>query len=128
MRDVIAVLEAWGGERRETEVERIRVSGAGEESVNCDYLATPAHIIPRGFTDVCLVLTLLMSVLIMTSRLHQASGWPMERMWAKLNSGRTWYRADNEAYIYWNSLDSSWWIDKVNLISEHQMDLRMISA
>ena len=52
----------------------------------------------------------------------------MERMWAKLNSGRTWYRADNEAYIYWNSLDSSWWIDKVNLISEHQMDLRMISA
>lgn len=37
----------------------------------------------------------------------------MEKMWAKLNSGRTWYRADNEAYIYWNTVDSCWWIDKV---------------
>ena len=39
----------------------------------------------------------------------------MEKMWAKLNSGRTWYKADNEAYIYWNSLDSCWWIDKVTM-------------
>ena len=37
----------------------------------------------------------------------------MEKMWAKLNSGRTWYRAENEAYIYWNTMDSCWWIDKV---------------
>ena len=46
----------------------------------------------------------------------QGSGWPMEKMWAKLNSGRTWYRADNEAYIYWNTMDSCWWIDKVTII------------
>ena len=54
-RDVIAVLESWGGERRDTEIEVIRVTGAGEESVNCDYLATSAASIPRGFIDVCLV-------------------------------------------------------------------------
>ena len=34
-------------------------------------------------------------------------------MWQKLNSGRTWYRKENQAYIYWNTLDCSWWIDKV---------------
>lgn len=94
-KDVIAVLESWGGERKETEIEAISVSGAGEESVNCDYTATSAATIPRGFIDVCL-----------------GSGWPMEKMWTKLNSGRTWYRADNEAYIYWNTMDSCWWIDK----------------
>ena len=55
LRDVISVLETWGGERRETEIERISVSGAGEESVNCDYTATSAATIPRGFIDVCLV-------------------------------------------------------------------------
>ena len=43
----------------------------------------------------------------------------MEKMWAKLNSGRTWYKADNEAYIYWNSLDSCWWIDKVTSTIKH---------
>lgn len=54
-RDVIAVLESWGGERRDTDIEVIRVTSAGEESVNCDYLATSAASIPRGFIDVCLV-------------------------------------------------------------------------
>ena len=49
------MLESWGGERRETEIEMIRVSGSGEESVNCDYLATAADTIPSGFIDVCLV-------------------------------------------------------------------------
>ena len=48
-------MEAWGGERRETEIKMISVSGAGEESVNCDYTATSADTIPRGFIDVCLV-------------------------------------------------------------------------
>ena len=52
---MITVLESWGGERRDTEIEVIRVTGAGEESVNCDYLATSAASIPRGFIDVCLV-------------------------------------------------------------------------
>jgi len=33
-------------------------------------------------------------------------------MWQKLNSGRIWFRKENEAYIYWNTADSSWWIDK----------------
>ena len=54
--------------------------------------------------------------IVMTIYCLQGSGWPMEKMWAKLNSGRTWYKADNEAYIYWNSLDSCWWIDKVTII------------
>ena len=49
------MLESWGGERRDTDIELIRVTGAGEESVNCDYLATSAASIPRGFIDVCLV-------------------------------------------------------------------------
>ena len=38
-------------------------------------------------------------------------------MWQKLNAGRTWYRKDNEAYIYWNTLDSCWWIDKVRKLT-----------
>ena len=36
-RDVISVLEDWGTERRETEITRITVTGAGVESVNGDY-------------------------------------------------------------------------------------------
>ena len=49
------MLESWGGERKETEIEAISVSGAGDETVNCDYTATSAATIPRGFIDVCLV-------------------------------------------------------------------------
>ena len=56
-----------------------------------------------------------MLIMILTP---QGSGWPMEKMWAKLNNGRTWYRADNEAYIYWNTLDSCWWIDKVRKLTD----------
>ena len=36
-RDVISVLEDWGTERRETEITKITVTGAGVESVNGDY-------------------------------------------------------------------------------------------
>ena len=65
------------------------------EDVNGEYLATPCETIPGGFDKVC-----------------KDQGWPTEKMWTKLNGGRDWFRADNEAYIYWNGLDKSWWIDK----------------
>jgi len=94
-RDVIKVLQNWGMDRNETEILKIKVSGSGVESVNGDYSSTSADSFPPGFDAVC-----------------KKQGWPTEKMWKKLNSGRQWFRADNEAYIYWNSLDTCWWIDK----------------
>ena len=98
-RDVISVLEDWGTERRETEITKITVTGAGVESVNGDYrpVAGDRHI-PPGFSSVC-----------------GQQGWDTAAMWTQLSGGSTWYRADNEAYIYWNTGDSCWWIDKVRL-------------
>jgi len=94
-RDVARVLQFWGSERRKTEIARVEVLGSSEDSVNGQYFPTSSEEIPPGFQKVC-----------------QAQGWPTQKMWQKLNSDRTWYRKENQAYIYWNSLDSSWWIDK----------------
>ena len=96
LRDVIKVLEDWGQERKETKINKIVVRGSSVPSVNQEYHSTSSYHIPPGFDSVC-----------------QQQGWPTEKMWVKLNGDRNWYRAHNEAYIYWNTLDKSWWIDKV---------------
>ncbi len=73
----------------------IKVSGSGVESVNTEYEWTPATTIPPGFEKVCI-----------------QNRWGVESTWEMLNSGRPWLRAKNEAYIYLNSSDGQWWIDK----------------
>jgi len=94
-RDVITFLEKWGTARKPTNISKIVVQGSSVDSVNREYLETSSDQIPIGFDKVC-----------------KAQGWPTEKMWKKLNEDKTWYKADNDAYIYWNTLDSSWWIDK----------------
>merc|ERR1711915_804053 len=93
--DVFTVLEKWGSERIAKLVMKIVVVGSGVESVNQEYQSVSSDNIPPGFQAVCL-----------------QQKWPIDKMWEKLNSGRRWFRAPNDAYIYWNSLDKSWWIDK----------------
>mmetsp|Transcript_8955 Transcript_8955/g.18601 ORF Transcript_8955/g.18601 Transcript_8955/m.18601 type:complete len:161 (-) Transcript_8955:98-580(-) len=78
-----------------TTTSTVRVRGSGVESVNTEYEWTPATIIPPGFEKVCI-----------------QNRWGVESTWEMLNSGRPWLRAPNEAYIYLNSSDGQWWIDK----------------
>ena len=80
-----------------TSATTVKVRGSGVESVNTDYDWTPATIIPPGFEKVC-----------------RENRWGVESTWEMLNSGRPWLRASNEAYIYLNSSDGQWWIDKPN--------------
>jgi len=94
-KDVARVLKFWGSERRKLEITQVDVLGSSEDSVNGQYFPTTAEEIPHGFKKVC-----------------EDQGWPPKKMWQKLNSERTWYRKENQAYIYWNTLDCSWWIDK----------------
>jgi len=94
---VVTLLKSWGSQRKEVEIEKIVVMGTNVEEVNKEYLSTSDQEIPKGFDKVC-----------------QKQGWNTEKVWAKLNDGRRWFKADNEAYIYWNSIDDSWWIDHPN--------------
>jgi hypothetical protein len=73
----------------------VRVKGSGVESVNKQYEWTPATIIPPGFEKVCV-----------------QNRWGVESTWEMLNNGKPWLRASNDAYIYLNSADGQWWIDK----------------
>mmetsp|Transcript_25513 Transcript_25513/g.79588 ORF Transcript_25513/g.79588 Transcript_25513/m.79588 type:complete len:346 (+) Transcript_25513:131-1168(+) len=93
-RDVLKVLDAHGSKRSPVDVTRIVVEGGGDASVNGEYVATPASKIPAGFDAVC-----------------KAQDWDTSTTWTRLNAGKTWYSAPNEAYIYHNSLDGLWWID-----------------
>ena len=99
VRDVIQVLEKFGTGRKPTNISKIVVQGSSVDSVNKEYHETSSDEIPIGFDKVC-----------------KGQGWPTQKMWKKLNDDNTWYKADNDAYIYWNTLDSSWWIDKVKYI------------
>ena len=78
-----------------TTISTVRVTGSGVESVNEEYEWTPATIIPPGFEKVCV-----------------QNRWGVESTWEMLNKGRQWLRASNDAYIYLNSSDGQWWIDK----------------
>ena len=91
--DVLGLLQ--NRERRETVITRIVVQGAGYKEVNQEYLATPAEEIPTGFEWVC-----------------RQQGWEAGDMWRKLNGSAPWFRAANEAYIYWNKSEGVWWIDE----------------
>lgn len=73
----------------------VRVKGSGVESVNTHYAWTPATVIPPGFETVCV-----------------QNRWGVESTWEMLNNGKPWLRASNDAYIYLNSADGQWWIDK----------------
>ena len=73
----------------------IGVKGSGVESVNQQYEWLPASIIPKGFKEVCL-----------------QNQWDVKSTWENLNNGKPWLRASNDAYIYLNSADGHWWIDK----------------
>ena len=73
----------------------VRVRGSAVESVNTNYTWTPATSIPPGFEKVCV-----------------QNHWEVENTWKMLNNGKSWLRASNDAYIYFNSNDNQWWIDK----------------
>uniref|UniRef100_A0A0G4F4F1 Uncharacterized protein n=1 Tax=Chromera velia CCMP2878 TaxID=1169474 RepID=A0A0G4F4F1_9ALVE len=70
------------------------VSGGGVRSVNQAYTAKEASEIPEGFAKVC-----------------RGQGWDTKSTWEKLNKGKSWYGAENGAYIYLNEMDGKWWID-----------------
>jgi len=91
---VLNVLQEHGSRRASVPITRIVVEGAGISEVNGEYLATDGAEIPGGFRAVC-----------------EQQGWDTSQMWAKLNTGQRWFKASNEAYIYWNAADRNWWID-----------------
>jgi len=93
--DVMRILQEHGNARAPTNISSIHVGGAGADEVNGLYEASSAAEVPEGFDGVC-----------------QQQGWDTKATWQKLNGGRTWYRATNGAYIFWNSSDKHWWIDK----------------
>merc|ERR1712070_211832 len=80
---------------RAAPLQKIIIAGSGVNLVNGAYVATPATEVPRGFNGVCV-----------------EQGWNTSQMWQKLNAGKTWFKAENEAYIYWNHADRHWWIDR----------------
>jgi len=92
-RDVVAVLQRYR-QRAPVGVRKIVVAGASEDSVNGEYEATPAAETPAGFAAVC-----------------RQNRWDVATTWQKLNAGATWFRAANDAYIYFNQADKHWWID-----------------
>ena len=110
---MVRVLKFWGSQRRKTEINQVEVLGCSEDSVNGQYFPTSAEVIPPGFQKVKLEEVNSDHYSLFIVKVCQDQGWPPLKMWQKLNSDRTWYRKDNEAYIYWNTLDCSWWIDKV---------------
>merc|ERR1719230_1612128 len=71
------------------------VGGAGEVETNGVYASRDPKLVPAGFARTC-----------------DDMGWDSDSMWRRLTDGkRTWWEADNEAYIYWNRADGKWWID-----------------
>jgi hypothetical protein len=92
--EVAAVLKAAGTRRKDVKVQRIAVHASGVEDLNGEYEATSAEEVPRGFSVVC-----------------DEAGWNVDETWTRLNGGADWFKASNEAYIYFNLLDEMWWID-----------------
>jgi len=94
-KDVIKVLQDWGKERKEVEILKILVDGAGFKELNQEYLATSPDEIPTGFEWVC-----------------RQKGWNALDTWKELNGDSTWFKASTQAYIYWNKSNGVWWIDE----------------
>jgi hypothetical protein len=95
--EVIQVLQDHGSRAKDVLVNKITIAGAGADEVNGEYLATDSSEIPTGFDLVC-----------------KQQGWDTAAMWKKLGGDRAWFKAANEAYIYWNLSDRHWWIDAPN--------------
>jgi len=53
-----------------------------------------ADVVPPGFAAVCV-----------------DAGWDTAAMWKRLNGSAPWFRAANEAYVYFNRDDQHWWVD-----------------
>jgi len=94
-KDVIKVLQDCGKERKEVEILKILVDGAGFAELNQEYLATSPDEIPTGFEWVC-----------------RQKGWNASDTWKELNGDSTWFKAPTQAYIYWNKSNGVWWIDE----------------
>ncbi len=75
----------------------VSVHGSGVPSVNQTYEWKTHDIIPKGFASVCI-----------------KNQWNVQLTWDKLNGQRLWLHAENDAYIYLNSMDNHWWIDEPN--------------
>merc|ERR1712205_204468 len=95
--DVMKVLRDHGARRKDVQITKIVIAGAGVDEVNEEYVATDASQIPNGFDLVC-----------------RQQGWDSIAMWTKLNGKSPWYCAHNGAYVYWNLQDKNWWIDAPN--------------
>ena len=93
-RDVIAVLKKAGDKRKLVPIVSITIAGSGASEVNTAFFATEASEIPLGFATVC-----------------ETQGWETIAMWTRLNANKTWFKASNGAYIYFNASDECWWID-----------------
>lgn len=95
---VLSVLRAHGSKRRTDKIcTRISVFSELRPEVAGIYVSRPSTEIPEGFAKVCV-----------------NSGWDTESTWRKLNGGEGgfWFKNEkNESYIYFNALDSMWWID-----------------
>merc|ERR1712238_60080 len=76
-------------------ISTVQIKGSGVDSVNQDFQSTSAKNIPPGFENVCI-----------------KNQWDVQRTWETLNNGTPWFRASNDAYIYLNSVDNKWWIDR----------------
>lgn len=95
--EVMQVLKDHGSRPTDVPITKITIEGAGAADVNADYHATDASEVPAGFDRVC-----------------KQQGWDTAATWGKLNGGQVWFKAKNEAYIYFNLMDRHWWIDAPN--------------
>ena len=73
----------------------VKIQGSGISSVNQEYGWKPPTVIPKGFAKVCI-----------------QNQWDVQSTWDRLNGGRNWLHASNDAYIYLNSMDNHWWVDE----------------
>ena len=73
---------------------RLTVSGAGSAIVNGAYQLRSPSVIPEAFAHVC-----------------RESKWEPRTMWTRLNGEGAWWESDNTSYVYFNKVDSKWWLD-----------------
>lgn len=96
--DVLKVLDSFSKENKagkHVPILRIVLSNSEFKDINGEYTNMSADTVPEGFDKVC-----------------KEQGWDTGQMWKKLNRGRPWFSAANQAYIYFNSGDGHWWIDE----------------
>eukprot|EP00518_Triparma_eleuthera_P014495 CAMPEP_0182472072 /NCGR_PEP_ID=MMETSP1319-20130603/21487_1 /TAXON_ID=172717 /ORGANISM="Bolidomonas pacifica, Strain RCC208" /LENGTH=127 /DNA_ID=CAMNT_0024672701 /DNA_START=116 /DNA_END=496 /DNA_ORIENTATION=- len=71
------------------------VNSAGLAAVNGAFFLREPSIVPVGFARTCIEMK-----------------WDVDETWRRLSyPDKRWYEAENDSYIYFNRLDSNWWLD-----------------